>query len=301
MGTKCHIVVEGGRKGLLDVGVDRVRSLETDWTRFDAGSEVSRVNVAGPKGLHVSHDTFALFQVALAADSITAGACDSFMARDIEVAGYDRDFSGLRSPNQDPGRAEAGGAVRRRLSVREGARRAGIRLLDRRRRLVRLPSGYAFDSGGIGKGLAADLVTQTLQEQGAVAVLVNLGGDLRVRGRPQQGGWEIGISDEVGSRQQEISVKLASGGLCTSSQTRRRWVHNGQVFQHLLDPRTGGQLDSRWAAATVIAPQAWLAEALSKAALQLNSGQLDRLLGRHFAGVIQQNWDGAVRQGPSQG
>ncbi len=299
MGTKCHIVVEGGRKALLDHGVDQVRALETAWTRFSADSEVSRVNAAGPRGLRVSRDTLVLFQVALAAETITAGACDSFMADEIESAGYDRDFADLPSPDQAPHRPSSDPRLTGRPSVRTTARRAGVRLLDRRKSYVRLPSGYALDAGGIGKGLAADLVTQALRQQGAVAVLVNLGGDLRVRGHPQQGGWEIGISDEVGSREQDLSVKLTAGGLCTSSQTRRRWLHHGAVQQHLLDPRTGGQLNSRWAAATVIAPHAWLAEALSKAALVLPASRFDRLLRRHFAGAIQQDWNGRVSQSPN--
>ena len=39
-----------------------------------------------------------------------------------------------------------------------------------------------FDPGGIGKGLAADIITAELMSDGAAGALVSIGGDLRVRG-----------------------------------------------------------------------------------------------------------------------
>ena len=49
-------------------------------------------------------------------------------------------------------------------------------------RIVTLPAGARFDPGGIGKGLAADLVADELRSFGAAGVCVNVGGDLRVAG-----------------------------------------------------------------------------------------------------------------------
>jgi len=58
---------------------------------------------------------------------------------------------------------------------------------------VRLPAGTGFDAGGIGKGLAADLVTTEAIAAGADGICVNLGGDLRVAGTGPDGAWTVGI------------------------------------------------------------------------------------------------------------
>ena len=60
-------------------------------------------------------------------------------------------------------------------------------------REVRLPAGTGFDSGGIGKGLAADLVAVEVMAAGADGVCVNLGGDLRVLGTSSDGSWTVAV------------------------------------------------------------------------------------------------------------
>ena len=46
--------------------------------------------------------------------------------------------------------------------------------------MIRRPTGVRFDSGGIGKGLAADLIAERLA--GQPRFVVDCGGDLRVGG-----------------------------------------------------------------------------------------------------------------------
>ena len=55
--------------------------------------------------------------------------------------------------------------------------------IDRVVGAITLPTGTAIDLGGIGKGLAADLVVDELMNAGADGACVNAGGDLRVAGR----------------------------------------------------------------------------------------------------------------------
>ena len=59
-----------------------------------------------------------------------------------------------------------------------------------------LPAGIRFDPGGIGKGLAADIVTEELIAAGAAGALVSVGGDVRVRGESPGGtAWDLAIDD----------------------------------------------------------------------------------------------------------
>ena len=57
-----------------------------------------------------------------------------------------------------------------------------------------MPDGIGFDPGGVGKGLAADLVVDAVMADGAGGACVNLGGDLAVRGvGPHGGGWTVTV------------------------------------------------------------------------------------------------------------
>ena len=276
MGTRCHVVVVGGDSQLPAGAEARIRELQGRWTRFEPDSEISRLNALGSATL--SPDSWRLLAAGVVGRALTDGRFDPFLERQIVAAGYDRDFAEL-TDTQPTGTARA--AVAR-----------PIQSWDRRRRWVRLAPGAALDSGGLGKGLAADLVSAELMAAGAVACLVNLGGDLRVRG-DKGTPWEIGIDRE--SDGESLSVRLTAGGLATSSVSRRRWgTADGGNAHHLLDPRTGRPLRGRWVGATAIAPQAWLAEVLSKVLLQVDQRRGARLLARHRGGGVIQGPDGQV-------
>ncbi len=282
MGTDCHVVVVGGSRALTARAVDSVARLQQLWTRFDPDSEVMRLNLAGSGT--VGPDTWALLTRGIVGRQWTAGRFDPFMVRQIVSAGYDRDYDELRDqdcsapvPAPEPVPAVA----------------QPVRELDRRRRYVRFAPGAQLDSGGIGKGLAADLVSEELMRHGAAACLVNLGGDLRVRG-DKGSPWEIGVDSEgPGS---DLSVRLAAGGLATSSSSRRVWLTAAGSAHHLLDPRTGRPLRSPWSGATTIAPQAWVAEALSKAVLLTELSVARRLMRRHQGGGLVQDGSGGVER-----
>lgn len=139
--------------------------------------------------------------------------------------------------------------------------------VDRVRGSVRLPDGVMLDPGGIGKGLAADIVADELRRAGAAGALVNVGGDLRVCGRaPFSGGWLVGIEDPF-DRAKRIAVhRLGDGGVATTTPVHRRWSRPGHPFHHVIDPRTGAPPPTDVASVTVLASHAWQAEVVAKAA-----------------------------------
>jgi thiamine biosynthesis lipoprotein len=279
MGTDCHVIVVGASRHLTTNAVDQVADLQARWTRFDPDSEVMMLNRAGSGS--VSAATWQLLTCGLVGRRLTGGRFDPFMVRGIVAAGYDRDFAELdaRANLADP---MAVPAVRHPLIA-----------FDRRRRWVRLADGAQVDSGGLGKGLAADMVSAQLMRDGATACLVNLGGDLRVRGDKGEP-WQIGVDSEGPGSQ--LSVRLASGAVATSSRSHRVWRTSSGTAHHLLDPRTGRPLLSRWAGCTAIAPQAWVAEVLSKTLLSLSATTARRLLRHHCAGGFRQDSSGHVEQ-----
>jgi thiamine biosynthesis lipoprotein len=239
----------------------RLRELESRWTRFRDDSELSLVNAAGGAPCVVSDDTAVLVEHLSRAWRETGGVFDPTMPDTLSDLGYARSW-----PDTDTSVAST------RNRAARGCR--GIEV-DRSARIVRLPAGLHLDPGGLGKGLAADLVSTELLDRGALGALVNVGGDLRAVGRPPEGdAWSVDVEHPTRPDRPVARVALAYGGVATTSRCRHRWRASGMDLHHVLDPVDGRPADRPWATVTVVAATGWWAEALAKRAFVV--GDLDR-------------------------
>ncbi|HLI57746.1 MAG TPA: FAD:protein FMN transferase [Actinomycetota bacterium] len=263
MGSDATVVVCGGPAGLAQSARRRLDELEALWSRFLPTSEVSQLNQAGGAPIEVSWETQCLVDRALEAWRVTGGAYDPTILGDVLRAGYTVSFEALGSlPSNSP----LAGVT---LTIGAG----GIRV-DPDAGTVQLPARVGFDPGGIGKGLAADLVVEELLAAGATGACVNVGGDLRVAGRgpaadphdpSPDAGWVIGVDDPFGDETVAL-LGVGSGGVATTSRLRRRWTSpDGHAAHHVIDPHSGRPAASGLAAVTVVADEAWRAEILAKA------------------------------------
>jgi thiamine biosynthesis lipoprotein len=268
MGTSCLVVVNAARDELAaqlaDRGAARVRELERLWSRFLPGSEVSRLRGLDGSPAIVSDETYLLVERAVEAWRLTGGRYDPTVLDAVEANGYDRTFGDVPAD-----RARPLPAVHRAPGC------AGFRL-DRAIHAVTLPPGVGIDPGGIGKGLTADLVAGDVMAAGAAGVLVDIGGDVRVAGAgPDDGAWVVDVDHPLEPDRPLLHLAIADAAIATSSRLRRRWTISGEPRHHLIDPRTGRPTETDVVAATVVAPEAWLAEALTKSVFV--SGELDGL------------------------
>ena len=203
--------------------------------------------------VRLSDDTLLLVELARRAWHETGGRFDPTVLRAVEAAGYTDSFDRLGSTVSRPPADERAIGACHAIEV------------DRRAGSVRLPAGGGFDPGGIGKGLAADLVSHDLVSEGASGGCVNIGGDLRVWG-PGPGGrpWRIGIG--------ERTVEITDVGVATSGTDRRSWFVDDELVHHLIDPLSGRPAADGPTQATVVAGSAWRAETCATALL---AGPLD--------------------------
>ncbi|WP_334143270.1 FAD:protein FMN transferase [Rhabdothermincola sp.] len=251
MGSEAHVIVVGAAAGqLVGLAVRELEALEERWSRFRPDSELSRLNAVAGTPLELSPVTFDAVQRAVEAWRDTFGYYDPTVLPALERVGYDRSFELLAHAGRRPrieGPLPCPGCV-------------GIEL-DPATRTVRLPAGVAIDLGGIGKGLAADLVCEHLLDAGADGASVNVGGDVRVAGAsPSPDGWVIDVDDRA-------VVSLAEGAVATSSTTRRCWTVGGRGYHHLIDPATGLPAESDLVTVSVVGATAAFAEVVGKAVL----------------------------------
>jgi thiamine biosynthesis lipoprotein len=267
MGSDAHVIVEGGCEQLADEARRRLFDLEQRWSRFLPDSEISLLNDHAGHTVSVSAETVLLVERAVEAWRITGGAFDPTVLGDLLRAGYDRTFDDLDSI-----------PVTSELVI-------GCTDIEIDGRGVRLPTGTGFDSGGIGKGLAADLVAVEVMAAGADGVCINLGGDLRVLGTSSEGSWTVAV--EHPSFEAPIAhVGLEHGAVATSTTLKRRWRVGDEERHHLIEPRTGRPSTTDLTLATVIAGEAWIAEVMAKAVLLRGSEHAFDLLDREQAALV---------------
>jgi thiamine biosynthesis lipoprotein len=255
MGTDCAIEVWAPAQAekLAQLARTRVEILEQCWSRFRATSELSLLNArAGQGPLEVSEDLSTLVVAMKRAWEITSGAFDPTVGTAMRTWGYDvtfsdvisRDYSAQVFPQPAPGMGRV---------VIDGC-------------TVELPSGVELDPGAIGKGLAADIVAREIHAAGATGILVDLGGDIVVRGRPGTDTWRIAVTDErtPDTVVHTFEITDEHAGIATSSVLRRRWAG---TRHHVIDPVTGAIADTGAVQVTVLAPTGADAEVIATAAL----------------------------------
>jgi FAD:protein FMN transferase len=263
MGSQAHVVLVGGTPDLIDFARRRIEQLEQRWSRFIPTSEISSVNANAGSAVAVSDDTIALVERAIAAWRDTGGSVDATVFDAVVRAGYDRSIELVRADGPRSSAAD-GGLAPRGPVLAPGCTDIAI---DRAERTVTLPVGTSFDPGGIGKGLAADLVAGEIMSMGADGVCVNLGGDVRVAGSGPTGtGWTVAV-EHPWSTEPIALVGLRAGAVATSTTLLRTWTVDGEQRHHLIDPVTGTSSDSDLSHVTVIAGEASTAEILAKAVL----------------------------------
>lgn len=307
LGTTARIVT-WPRRNLAKMlsAVDAVLAdLDLQASRFRDDSEISVMHAKGA-GLHQVSDGLAeAIQVALAAAEWTGGRCDPTVGNAMIRLGYDRDFAAIETAG-DAGLAP------------DSVPAAGWTSVLIHENTVALPDGVLLDLGATAKGLGADRAAAAAHEAASEGgVLVSLGGDLAVAGRPPAGGWPVLIADEHRQVRQPGStdtqqVRLTRGGLATSSVTCRRWQRADKTMHHIVDPRTGFPADGPWRTISVAAATCAEANAATTAAIVAgaeavgwltSAGLPARLVGHDGAVAMTPGWpaddDGLVDTPPT--
>lgn len=266
MGTHASLTVVGGPDGLIDSLEGRLHGLEHAWSRFLPNSELSRLNHRSGEPVEVSDDMRELVATMVRGHRLTQGAFDPTLMPALVAEGY---ASSLVTPE-------------RTTVLPEGAALRGKPteiLVDQN--TVVLPRGTTVDSGGVGKGLAADMVAREARERGVLGVLVDVGGDIAVWGESPRGdAWRVQIEDPHDATKGLSVIDLVNQGIATSTTVKRRFEVHGRLTHHLIDPRTLQSAVSDTVQASVVAENAAVAEMFTKVAFVHSHQALFRLANR---------------------
>jgi FAD:protein FMN transferase len=268
MGSRAHLIAGDSSSLLDDWAIPELERLEQCWSRFRPTSELVALRDAAGRWIDISPTLEIALRKAQVLHRSTGGWFDPTV--DVSALGYDRTFPSVDLHCGDAPRYQpALGADR--LELGEGC--------------ARLALGATLDLGGLGKGLAADLIATGLLERGARSACISMGGDIRAVGNtPIDGPWQIPVENPNHHGVTLGTVGLAEAAIVTSTTAYRRWRRDGQELHHLVDPRTGRPSANGVRAVVVIADEACWAEGMAKAALVAGVHEGRRLLERHGLG-----------------
>jgi len=132
--------------------------------------------------------------------------------------------------------------------------------------LVKQKSGATLDLCGLGKGYAADKVSQVLQQAGYQNFLFDIGGEMiGVGHHPSGRAWSVAVEQANNLTQQTHTVALTNTSIATSGLRHNGFVYKGQMYGHLIDRKNNTLAEPKCHSVTVIHTSATLADAWSTA------------------------------------
>ena len=154
-----------------------------------------------------------------------------------------------------------------------------VELVDHR--LQKDDARITLDASAIAKGYGTDVVADVLREAGCENYLVEIGGEVVLKGVNDMGKpWRVGISrpkTDADGMDEGLQHIIQSSDLClaTSGNYLQYYYHEGQRRSHTIDPRTGYPVQHGLLSATVVASSCMRADALATACMVL--GEADAL------------------------
>lgn len=252
-----------GSGSAVDKAASIILEVQERLTRFDDESELCQLNRDQRTDVPASPIMMRFADAIDYAGKLSGGLVDATLLGEVERAGY----VGSLEPHE-PGPASLGPGEVSSLEFEAPEPAAGNWQsigLDITAGIIRRPVGVRIDSGGLGKGMAADMAAEVLGRLEHFSV--DCCGDVTFGGS-NVGERDITVSSPFVDGGPIASLRLHSGGLATSGTTKRSWLTaEGQTSHHLIDPRTGHPASTGLVQVTAHAPTALEAEVRTKSAL----------------------------------
>ena len=144
-----------------------------------------------------------------------------------------------------------------------------------------------IDLNGIAQGYTVDVIADFLEKNNVQDYLVEVGGELRVKGHKQPGNklFQVGIespaTDDFGEPVIQRTMQFESGAVTTSGNYRKYFERGGKIFSHLMDPATGYPIQNEMISVTVYAVDAITADGYDNALMGMGLAGAFEFLKKH--------------------
>jgi len=159
-----------------------------------------------------------------------------------------------------------------------------VRMADGK--VVKADPDIKLDFNAIAQGYSVDVVCDYLSSAGLKSYLVEIGGEVRVRGDKQGLPWRIGIdrpedNNNVPGNDLQAIISMKNRSLATSGNYRKFYVEDGVKYSHTIDPRTGYPARNQLLSATILADECATADGIATACMVFGKDKTIEFLNMH--------------------
>lgn len=236
---------------------DVLAQIDRSMSGYRSDSEVARFNASASTDWYdVSADLAAVVKAALDVSEASAGAFDITVAPLVAAWGF--------GPGGQPQVLPNAGQIER-IGATVGYRKLHVR--SEPPALRKDVATLSIDLNGIAPGFAVDRLADRLFAQHVENFMIDIGGEIRARGRNENGEpWRIGIEQPVDTQRTPYAgVSLDDAAVSTSGEYRDYYERDGRRYSHTIDPRTRRPLDRAPGSVVVVASSTAEADAWATA------------------------------------
>jgi len=272
MGTTYSVTVtrlpDGVTRQAVQAAIDGVLDeVNRHLSTYDPTSEISAFNaLRSTDAVPVSPQLHAVVALAEAVSAESGGAFDITVGPLVRAWGFGGGQGASSPAPVTPSPGPGPGDGRHRLELASDGHS-----------LRKTAADIELDVNGIAPGYAVDLIAERFDALALRDYLIELGGEVRARGRSPAGrAWLVAVEMPLrGERKPYTLVELNGMSASTSGDYRDFRIVDGRRVSHTMDPRTGGPVSNDLASVCVLDPSAARADAYATALMVL--GPVDGL------------------------
>jgi len=265
MGTYGRVQIYGGKNEDIDVAFAKIKELDNLLSDYNPNSQISEINkMAGVTPVKVDLQVIQVLEIANKVASATDGAFDPTIgALTIGVYMFGREMDA--EPNlSDIDKAKS--LVNYQDLIIESD---NVYLKNK---------GMMIDLGGIGKGYAVEQAVSVLKNRGVSSGVVSLSGDIKVFGD------QVEIAIQNPDNQGSIATFTTGShdlAISTSGSYERSVNVDGEVYHHLIIPKSGRPGSDFLSLTVVMEDSSTLADAYATALFIMGKDKAFEFLNSH--------------------
>ncbi len=258
MGTTYNIKVVGENldSGKLQQGIDeKLKQLNQEMSTYIADSELSKFNRSTSlEPVKVSTGLARVVKEAMRLGELSNGALDVTVGPLVNLWGFGPEYRPETVPSDELLSTTKASIGLDKLTFENGL-------------LAKKIPGLYVDLSTIAKGYGVDLIAEFIETHGINNYLVEIGGEMRLKGFKHTGElWHVAIEKPLSTERAIHQIIVPKdNAVATSGDYRIYFEADGQRFSHIIDPKTGKPINHKLVSVTVIHPSSMTADGLSTA------------------------------------